>query len=170
MKNRNRYRVLATLGLASLVQACSTASILGVWEAVDTGTGSYYFAHYAYLEDGRKCTVLFKVLDSGVKMTVFLNTWELDDGILTITYGPSSGSIPEGYSSKSRIDEISSTRLTYTLVESDYALGNKEFNVRLKSVDPNRVCDVVYEVLDLPSPDSESAEMTTKNLGTGKGR
>lgn len=156
MTSRIIKRSLATLFSASLVQACSTASVHGVWEAVDTGTGPYYFAHYAYLEDGRKCTVLFKVLDTGVKTTVFLNKWELSDGIMTITYGPNNGTIPEGYSSKSRIDEITDTRLTYTLIESEYALGNQEYSVRLTGVDPERVCDVVYETLGLSSVDASA--------------
>ena len=138
------------LGLLLLTGACTKPSIHGVWEYEDDGVGEYSFAHYAYLEDGRKCTVLFRYSDSAIETTVFLNTWELDDGVMTLKYGPNTSVIREGYSSRSRIDKISTTHLAYTIFDSSYAVGTSEVLIRLPNADPERVCDLVNRELDVP--------------------
>ncbi|MCH9694517.1 MAG: hypothetical protein K0U72_08415 [Gammaproteobacteria bacterium] len=134
------------------LSACATPTIYGVWEITDTGSGPYYFGHYAFLEDGRKCTVLYEVSGTEVKTTAFLNKWALDDGIITLTYGPNNSSIREGYSSRSRIDEVTETTLTYTIIDSSYAVGDVEVNTRLPDVDANRVCAAVGQLLGFSNP------------------
>ena len=139
------------MALAGLtVSACAENKLLGVWEAVDEGEGAYYFGHYAYLEDGRKCTVLFEYVDSEVETTAFINTWSRDGDVVTLTYGPSNSSIAEGYSSRSRILELTATHHVYEIIESDYSEGVVSTDVRLPGVDPYRVCALAYEILGTP--------------------
>ena len=141
---------MAVLFAGLSLSACSDHELLGVWEVVDEGTGTYYFGHYAYLEDGRKCSVLFEYRNSEVKTTAFINQWSRDGDIVTLTYGPSNGSIPAGYTSRSRIVELTGTRHVYEIIESDYAEGVVGTDVRLPGVDPHRVCALAYEILGLP--------------------
>lgn len=131
-----------------------------MWEAVDEGTGTYYFGHYAYLEDGRKCSVLFEYVDSEVKTTAFINQWSRDGDIVALTYGPSNGSIREGYTSRSRILELTESRHVYQIIDSDYAEGVVGTDIRLQGVDPHRVCALAYEILGMPE-NAQSDRNTT---------
>ena len=152
-----RLSLSATVLLAALASGCAQHSILGVWEIEDDGSGQYSFGHYAYLEDGRKCTVLFDYTFLGVETKAYLNRWELDGDVITLTYGPSNSTIEEGYSSSSRIDELTATRLEYTIIRSDYAVGDREVTTRLPNVNPERVCALVNTIL-LFSPSNNSGE------------
>ena len=146
--NRLSYMTFACAGL--LLSACAKHDLLGVWESVDEGVGPYYFGHYAYLEDGRKCSVLFEYVDSEVETVAFINQWSRDGDIVTLTYGPSNSSIAEGYTSRSRIKDLTASRHVYEIIDSAYAEGVVSTDVRLPGVDPYRVCALAYEILGMP--------------------
>ncbi len=150
--------LIALSGLAAA--GCTQHQLLGVWESVDEGEGPYYFGHYAYLEDGRKCSVLFEYIDSEVKTVAFINQWSRDGDVVTLTYGPSNSSIAEGYTSRSRIEELSASRHVYEIIESDYAEGVVGLDVRLPGVDPYRVCGLAYEILGMPDEADEDKDKT----------
>ncbi len=150
--------VIACAGL--VLSACAQHDLLGVWESVDEGEGPYYFGHYAYLEDGRKCSVLFEYVDSEVKTVAFINQWSLEDDVVTLTYGPSNSSIAEGYTSRSRIEELSASRHVYEIIDSDYAEGVVGVDVRLPGVDPYRVCGLAYEILGMPEDAQPDKDQT----------
>ena len=151
---------VASLCLTPLFAGCTKPDIHGVWEIADSGTGPYSFGHYAYLKDGRKCTLLFDVSGNRVETTAFLNKWELNNGIITLTYGPSNSSIREGYYSRSRIDKLTDTELKYTIIESSYAVSTVEHTIRLPGADPNRVCAAVNGVLNTTESGSKKPQST----------
>ena len=143
-----RSRALAALLAISLTGCAGTAQqIYGVWTVPDTGGGPYYFAHYAYMKDGRKCSVLFEFLPTGVEVTAFLNRWELNNGVMTITYGPNNSIIAEGHVSKSKVNELTASRFVYTIFEPVYPDMKPEVSIRLPDVRPARVCALAHLVL-----------------------
>jgi hypothetical protein len=141
-------RVLTALLIATLSGcAATTPEVYGVWTVPDIGKGPYSFAHYAYMEDGRKCAVLFDDTPNGMKLTAFLNQWEMDGDVVTLTYGPNNSIIPEGHVSKSRVNELTDSRFVYTIFEPVYPDMEPEVSVRLPSADPDRVCALAQFVL-----------------------
>lgn len=144
---RQSIRTLLVL-CAALLAGCSTPSVLGVWTVEDYGNGPYYFGHYAYLEDGRKCTLLFEYVQGEVEVTAFINFWEIEDDIQTLTYGRSNSSIPAGHVSRSLISELNEHHFVFKIFDPIYPGIEPEFAVRLPNSDPHRVCAVVNMVLD----------------------
>ena len=151
-KNRpvSKFPVVS-IALAGLtLTACTEHDLIGVWQSVDSGDGPYYFGHFAYFEDGRKCTVLFEYAGSGVETIAFVNQWSLDGDVVTITYGPNNSSIEEGYTSRSEVQELTESRFVYQLIESDYAKGDVGVDIRMPDVNPYRVCLLAYDILGMP--------------------
>ncbi len=156
----SQFRLIAIACTGSLLTACAEPELIGVWESVDEGEGAYYFGHMAYLEDGRKCTVLFEYVNSEVETTAFINQWSRDGDVVTLAYGPSNSSIPEGYTSRSRIQELTESRYVYEIIDSAYAEGEVGRKVRLTGVDPYRVCGLAYEILGMPEGSGSDKDRT----------
>lgn len=169
-------KILVTFGLVSILCACASPTynsapespgisepkVYGVWVIPDDGHGSYGFGHYAFTKHGRKCTVLYEVLSSGVETTVFSNRWEKNGDVITLTYGPNTSSISEGYSSKSRILKLSSREMTYEIMDSDYANGIIERTYRLEGIRPERICALVDARLSMINKLKQKVEPPNK--------
>lgn len=149
------------------VQEYTTADISGVWLAFNPKYQSSAFGHYAYLEDGRKCALVFDVSSSGTETFVYLSRWEVDGDVLISTYGSNNDGVPLG-----SIDNDTLEQLT------NQSIGYKETGTVMTKIPgaiPGSVCHLARSILvnseaasDGPTPENAIWPGTWVSEGTAE--
>lgn len=125
----------------------ATDDVSGVWLAFNPKYQSSIFGHYAFLEDGRKCSLVFDVGSLGTETFAYLSRWDVDDHVLITTFGLNNDGVPLGSTDHDTLEQLTDQRIAY--IETGTVM------TRMPDASPVSICHLARAILVNSGADSD---------------